>query len=202
MSETDLLNDALSQVGAAHIASISDGSVNANHCKIFYPKLRDGYQRSAHWKDLITRVQLAQDVTPPVTGFAYAYTLPPDNLKVIDYMGANSVTLGDTFGLWTNQWRLVPLYKIEHGKLLSNDGLAFIVYLRRDPNPDNWDPLLYQVVATHLAAKLAMAITKDAQKSDRLLGQAMNILLPVALAVNGQEGSIEPFLVDDLLWGR
>jgi len=28
------------------------------------------------------------------------------------------------------------------------------------------------------------------------------VLLPMALAVDGQEGSVEPFVTDDLLWGR
>ncbi len=49
-SETNLLNDALSQIGASLITGIDEGSINANHCQLFYPSLRDDLLRSAHWR--------------------------------------------------------------------------------------------------------------------------------------------------------
>lgn len=200
-SETDCLNDALGQIGAAKITSMEDGSTNANACKIFYPSLRDGLIRSHHWNFAIKRVELALDTTAPTFGFAYAYTLPPDNLKVLDYGGASPSTATFPYALWPGS-RYRPYYKIESGKLLSNDGQAWVVYLRRVTNPDEWDALFYQVVATQLASKLAAAIPKDMKKAAELLSQAVNVLLPLALASDGQEGSIEPFVVDDLTWGR
>jgi hypothetical protein len=199
--ETDLLNDALSQCGAAPIASISDGSINANHCLRFYPPLRDALLRMHHWNFAVTWVQLAQDVTPPIAEFAYAYTLPPDCLKVINYGGSNtsaSYTLvSPDAGI-----RNVATYKIERRKLVSNDGIAYIQYIRRVTNPDEWDGLFYQLLSTWLASKLAMAITKDPTLSMALLQQARGVLLPEALAVDGQEGSVESYVVDNLLWGR
>lgn len=200
-SETDCLNDALGQIGAAKVTAIDDGSINANHCAIFYPPLLDSILRSHHWNFSVTRVELALDLAAPVSGFAYAYTLPPDNLKVIDYAGANPSTLAVPYVLWYGL-RYKPFYKIEGDKLLSNDGTAFIVYLRRVTNPDEWDALFYQVVATWLASKLALAIPKDAKKAAELLNLAVNVLLPQATAVDGQEGSVEAFVVDDLLWNR
>ena len=82
-AEVDCLNDALSQLGAATITDIADGSTNANHCLRLYPALRDGLLRSAHWNFAMTRVELAQDVTPPLFEFSYAYTLPADCLKLV-----------------------------------------------------------------------------------------------------------------------
>jgi hypothetical protein len=201
-SETDCCNDALGQIGAAKITAIDDESINANHCLVFYPPLRDSLLRSHHWNFSITRVQLAQDVAPPVTGFAYAYTLPPDCLKVIEYAGSNPVLSGEPYGLITDQYRPIPYYKIEGGKLLSNDGVAYIVYIRQVTNADEWDALFYQVIATWLASKLAAAIPKDMKKSAELLNVAVNVLLPQALAVDGQEGAQDRFIVDDLIWGR
>lgn len=200
-SETDCLNDSLMMIGAAKITSIDDGSTNANACKIFYPSLRDSLIRSHHWNFALTRVELALDVAAPEFGFAYAYTLPPDNLKVLDYGGAAPSTATFPYALWPGS-RYRPYYKIESGKLLSNDGQAWILYLRRVTNPDEWDALFYQVVATQLASKLAAAIPKDMKKASELLSQAVNVLLPLALASDGQEGSTEPFVVDDLTWGR
>ena len=91
---------------------------------------------------------------------------------------------------------------MEGRKIYTNDGNVKIRYLRRVENPDEWDGLFYQVVATWLASKLSMAITKDAKMSAALMSSAVNVLLPLALAVDGQEDSVEPFFVDNLIVGR
>jgi len=200
MTETDLLNDALSQIGEVGIGSIDDGTTNANYCKTLYPALRDSILRSHHWNFAMVRVSLAQDVTPPVYEYAYSYTVPSDLLKLVAYAGGNT----STSTIWTaDGMRAVQLpFKVEGRKLYSNDGTVWIQYVARVTNPSLWDALFYQTVSTWLASKLAMAITKDARKSSALLKQAMTVLLPMALAVDGQEGSVEPFQTDNLLWGR
>jgi len=200
--ETDLLNDALSQFGGSSITSISDGSINANHCLRFYPPLRRSLLRVHHWNFALKWVQLAQDVTPPVAMWAYAYTLPPDCLKVVNYGGSATATSSLSLIFPDSGIRVVTRYKIEGRKLVSNDGTVYIQYLRDVTNPDEWDGLFYQVMSAWLASKLCLAITKDIKLSTGLLGQARDVLLPLATAVDGQEGSVEPYVVDDLLWGR
>lgn len=196
-SETDLLNDSLGQIGAARITAIDDGSVNANHCQTFYPALRDSRLRSHHWKFSKTRVELAQDATPPLFEFAFAYTLPANSLKIIEYNGANL----DTSNLSLFEAAALFRFKIEGRKLLTNDGVVKIVYLARVTDPNVWDGLFYQGLTAELASKLASAIAKDDKKSLALLQKAEH-LFSIAMAVDGQEGSVEPFRVDNLLWGR
>jgi hypothetical protein len=199
-SETDCLNDALSQVGAAPISAIDDGSTNANYCLTFYPSLRDGLLRSHRWNFAETRQELAQEVTPPVTEYTYRYALPNDPycLKVHEYAGGNPVAVV----AWPFEQQLLPRYKIEGRFLVSNDGQAFIVFTGRIENPDLWDATFYQLMTTWLASKLATAIHHDQKMSAALLTNATTILLPLATAVDGQEGSQEPFIVNNLLWGR
>jgi hypothetical protein len=202
-SQTDCCNDALSQIGAQHISAIDDGTTNANLCQLFYPTLRDALLRSHHWNFALKWVQLTPDVTAPVAEFAYAYTLPADLLKVVDYGGNLPASTGVVVSYIYNSYtRPIVRYRIEGRTLVSNDSTAFIHYIRRVENPDEWDGLFFQVVATHLASKLANAIPKDPRRAGELLTIATTVLLPQALAVDGQEGSIEPFTSDDLLWGR
>lgn len=200
-SETDCLNDALGQIGAAAITSIGDGSINANHCQRFYPALRDGRLASHHWNFALTWVQLAQDVTPPVAGFNFAYTLPADCLKVVNYGGALPSSPPSIVSYIDPYARILVQYKIEGRKLVSNDGTAYIQYLRRITNPDEWSPLFYQGVSSALASKLAMAIPKDEKKAMALM-QIAEMTFATAMAVDGQEGSTEPYQVDDFIWGR
>jgi len=197
-SQTDLLNDALSQIGEVGITAMDDGTTNATYCLTLYPALLDAILRSHHWNFALKRVSLAADVTGPVYEFAYAYTLPSDLLKLVAYAGGATAST-----VLTNVDGNSPMrFKVEGRKLYSNEATVYIQYIARISNPSEWDALFYQTVSTWLASKLAMAITKDARKSATLLQQAVTVLLPMALAVDGQEGSIEPFITDDLLWGR
>ncbi len=191
-SETDLLNDALGQIGVSPITAIDDGSINANYCKRFYPALRDALTRSHHWNWALKRIELAQDAIAPLFGYAYSYTLPSDCLKVVEFNGANT----DTTTLPLNIF-----FKIEGRNLLTNDGTVKIGYLSRVTDPNVWDGLFYQAMGTWLASKLASAITKDTSKSIDLLGEAQS-LFAEATAVDGQEGTVSVIKSDALTWGR
>jgi len=196
-SETDLLNDALGSIGASRITAIDDGSTNANHCQTFYPALRDAWLTFCHWKFNKARIELAADATPPLFEFAFSYTLPSDNLKLIEYNGVNT----DTSSLVLFEFSTVFRFKIEGNKLLTNDGAVKIVYLKRVTDPNLWTPLFYQGLSALLAGKLAMAIPKDARMSLAKFNEGQAIML-LAAAVDGQQGSVEPFRADDLMWGR
>lgn len=198
-NEADFLNDALGQIGATRIVSIDDGTVNANWCKTFYPALRRALLRTHFWNFAEARVQLAQAAVAPAFEFAYAYSLPSDFLRMKEYNG----TLVNLSAVDPAYWAtLVGRYKIEGAQLLTNDGEVKIVYGRDVDNPALWDPLFYQVCTTWLASKLAVAINKNAGKSAELLRETISILLPFAAAVDGQEGTITPYISDDLVWGR
>ena len=197
-NETDVCNDALSQIGASIITAIDDNSVNANHCQRLYPQLRRSVLRSHHWNFAEARAELAQDAVPPAFEFAFSYALPALLLKIKEYNGANATTTTLTLFETT----LPRRYKIEGRKLLTDDGEVKIVYVQDVTDPNIWDGLFYQVITTWLASKLSNAITKDSTKATELLTQVIDVLLPMAAAVDGQEGSEHPFRVDDLIWGR
>ncbi len=196
-----MLNDALGQIGASRITAIGDGSTNANHCQVFYPPLRDAFLRMHFWNFALERVELAVDTTAPLFAFTFRFALPGDFLRMKEYAGLNPSTSPHPYTYDPNI-RVVPLWKIEGSKLLSNDGRAVIQYIKRVTNPSLWDAMFYQVVATALAAKLARAIPKDAKKAKEMSVEVDTVLLPLALASDGQEGSVEAYISDDLTWGR
>ena len=198
-TQSDCLNDALGQIGSARITAIDDGSVNANFCQLFYPTLRDGMLRGHFWNFALTWVELAQDAVLPTIGTAYSYELPSDFLRLKVYAGSNPSSSSSVF--WVPGVRYVSYYKIEGTKLRTNDGSAFIQYVRRVENADEWDAEFYQAVCTRLASKLALAIRKDPKLSMGLLEQS-EAFLSIAMSIDGQEGSIEPNVSDALTWGR
>jgi len=197
-TETDIINDALGQIGARRITLLSSGEPNANFALCFYATLRDDLLRLSHWRFATGRAHLPQDATTPAFEFAFQYTLPADFIKLREYNGANT----DTTNLSLFERSQIPRFKVEGRKLLTNDGEVKIVYTKRITNPNLFDPMFYQTLSTWLASKLADAITKDREKSDSLVTQALEVLLPMAAAVDGQEGSVEPYRSDDLIIGR
>jgi len=197
-SVTDVINDALGQIGANRISSIDDGSVNANHALVFYPLIRDSVLRSHHWNFAMKRVELAQDAATPTFEFQFQYTLPADSLKVVEANGASL----DTSQLTLLEAVQPERFKIEGRKLLTNDGEMKILYIRREEDPNIWDALFCEVISTWLASRFANAISKDEKKSASLLKQAVEVLLPTAMAVDGQEGTTEKLVTTDLIDGR
>lgn len=201
-SETDCLNDALGQIGEARITDIDDGSRNANQCKTFYEPLRQAALRANDWNFARARVELAQDAAGPAFGWAYSYTLPSDCLRVREYAGSLTTPSVPVSLDQSSTIRQLPSYAIEGRKLLTNDATVLIGYTRDVTNPDEWDPLFYQYLTTHLASKLAAAISKDNATARTLLEQALTVLLPLAQAVDGQEGTQAAYTSDELTWGR
>lgn len=197
-AETDFLNDALGQIGATRISGIDDGTENANHCLTFWPPLRKALLRSHHWNFAEARASLALNVTAPAFEFAFSYALPTDLLKLKSYNSyAVNVYNFDDPGPW-----MFTQFKVEGRNLYTNDGSVLIVYVKDVPDPNQWDALFYQAASTWLASKLALAIPKDAKMSANLLTMATGMLLPLALAADGQEGPIQPLQSNDLIWGR
>jgi len=191
--ETDFLNDALGQIGADPIDNIDDGTVNANHCKRFWPPLRRAILRTHFWNFAEDRALLALSATVPAFEFANSFTLPENFLRVKEYNGANLITMPSTM------WEYVPkMFKVEGRSILTNDGNVFMVFVKDVPDMTLWDALAYQAAASWLASKLANAIPKDEKKAAALLGMATQVLMPLALAVDGQENPVQPFIVDDL----
>lgn len=202
-SETDLLNEALARVGADRISAIDDGSPNANHCQTMYPGTRDALLRMAHWNFATGRAALVLNVEVPLFEFQFSYKLPDDWLKMRLYNGGPVNTTGLTWSYdtgWPSQWW--ARYVIEDKNLLSNDSPALIVYTKRVVDCAQWDSLFYQTCVTWLAGKLADAIPKDSKKSAMLIQEAVNLHLPMALAADGQEGTVVPFVTDELTRGR
>ena len=197
LTETQMLNFALGQIGADRITAIDDGSVNANYCQDFYAPLRTQLLRGHHWNFAETRAMLSAEPTPPLFEYAFAYPLPADCLKLKEYNGSALDTSVLPDGVLVTRF-----FKIEGRKLLSNDGEVYIVYVRDVTDVNQWDSLFYMVLTTWLAGLLAGAITKNIQRRDALIREAVNLLLPMAVAVDGQEGDVKPIRVDDLLWGR
>lgn len=168
-SVVQICNKALDKLGATPIVSLEDGTKNANLCLRAWEQVRDETLRDHPWNFAVKRVVLAADTSTPAWGFEYRFPLPADFLRLLEVRD-----------LSTNQ------YQVENGAILANDGALYVRYIYRVTDPNLYDPLFADLVATRLAAELCEAVTQSNTKV-QLLWQAYDDALIRAKRVDAQE---------------
>jgi len=171
MNSTDVCNMALGMIGQNFIVAIDDGTHTANQCKLFFEPVRDACLRDHKWNFALKRQALAQTVAP-ASGWSYAYTLPPDCLRVVELNG-------DPEAEW----------EIEARALVTDAVAATILFIAEAGDVNLWDALFLDAVTLLLASKLALAVAHDAGYSKDLLG-LYNMRITDAKAVDGQEAGL------------
>lgn len=145
-SAVDICNRALQKLGESPITSLTEDSDRARECNRAYEAVRDAELRSRPWNFARTRVELAASSTPPAFGYANAFPLPSDFLRLYP---------GNTVSDW----------QIESGSILTDDAAPLqIVYIRREEDPNKYDPLFREALAAKLAVEMAERLTQSGQK--------------------------------------
>lgn len=161
-SVVEICNRALDLLGAPPITSLDDASVAARLCSRNYGPCRDSVLRAYPWNEATARAALAAEVTAPAWGYARAYPLPADCLRV--------VTVEDEL-LAAGPWR------VEGGRILTDaDAPLNVRYIRQLTDPGLIGPLLADAIAARLAAQIAFGLTNNvsmAQSMQALLEQMM-----------------------------
>ena len=80
-SETSIASWALSKLGSARVASISQDSKGAEAMNFRFPYVRDAMLQAYPWRFAMVRTTLAADATAPEWGYARRFLLPSDCLQ-------------------------------------------------------------------------------------------------------------------------
>lgn len=180
-NETDLCNDALGQIGHNFITSIDDPTRPATVCKRFFASTRDQVLQQHDWHFARKRRNLVRLATAPLFEWSFQYTLPPDCIRPL--------RIGDTDSVpWT----------VEARNLLTNEEAVSLLFIRREEDPVQWDPLFIDSFTTRLASKLAISIAHDIQFGTGLLELYKALLLDAA-GVESQQGTPNELRVPDLI---
>ena len=150
-STVDICNGALNQLGATTILSLTEDSKNARLCNSRYTQVRDALFRTHPWNCLQVRLELAASTTTPAWGFAYAYTLPANCLRLLRVLDYDSN------------------YKVEGRKILSNASTMKILYISRITDPNEYDELLRETLSAALGADIAYAVTSNNTTSQNMI---------------------------------
>ena len=182
-SVVQIINNALIKIGASAILTLTENSESARAANLIYEQVRDASIRDHVWNFAIRRVELAQNSTAPAFEFSYQYNLPSDCLRVLRM---------EDMGMY---------YKIEGGKLLTDEGTAKILYLSRVEDVNLFDALFVEALSARIAAELSVTLSE----SNTLYTNMMEIYqrkIADARSMDAQESGYQELIADTWLDSR
>lgn len=146
-SQVQIINIALTRLGADPIASLTDSSTEAKVANVLWETARRSSLRDHPWNFAVTEVELAQIYGATTHGYKYVYQLPADCLRLLEVYGGAD-------------------YKQSGRRLATNAEQCVIKYVKDVIDTTEWDALFVDVMAQRLCAEMAYAITKSQTTAD------------------------------------
>lgn len=191
LSTTDIANMALDYLDEAPLTSFdSDTNAVARWMRRNFWPVAWAAMRRSPWNFAIARASLTASGTAPAFGWAYAYPVPSDCLRVLPITADG-----------TESGTPTP-YKVEGQNILTDQPTPlYIRYISRISNTGLFDNNFCEYLAAALAQKAAHFITSK-QSYAQLMGQMAAGLLNEAQILDSLEGTPDDVLDDDWISAR
>jgi hypothetical protein len=186
--KTQIVNLALTYIGEPAINDITDRqNSTARAAVVIYDATFREVARDHEWNCLKTRIELAKLSDKADFGFLEnQFLLPSDFIRMLRLNGRDIKDVTDP-------------YEIEYSKgagaqvLLTDADTAKIQYIAEITDTTQYDDLLIETLAVRLASKLASILRQDEAKASALLQEYMQVSLPRARKVDGNERQRSPY---------
>jgi len=173
LSKTDILNKALTLVGASPIINIDDASTNARVMNRVYEGALRSLLSECKWNFATKRALLSlttEELAWNDTGEIFVYIKPTDMIRIY---GTNTPNA---------RWR-------EEGDYIVSDseglGLRYVYYL---DSPSKYPAYFIEAFIDRLCADVAYTIVNSSSLGEKFVSLYQKISLPKAMAANSQTG--------------
>ena len=183
LSVIQICNMALTQLGEPSISSLAEKNKASRLCDLRYIDVRNAVLRAHPWNCAIKRASLAQLNETPAYGYAYAFQLPTDFLRLVRPQVSSAK------------------YKIEGRKVLTNESEFNLTYIYALDDVTQMDSLLQAAIAARLAAELALPLARSAERQNNLWQQYKE-KLSEARFIDASEHEAEVLQTDHWLGSR
>lgn len=156
-----LCSRALLKIGAQPIASLEDGTAEAEVAANLYPGTRDALLSAHPWSFATAQATLPRLAAVPVADFLHAFQLPSGLLRVL-----SAGVPGSGRGL---------AFRILEGRLHCDAEQVVLSYVFR-PDEGQLPPWFAQALVARLAAEFCLPLTEDASRAAVLSGLAEGTL--------------------------
>jgi hypothetical protein len=167
-SKVGIINLALTQIGSARIASVTEDSEQARKANAVYDLIRDEVMVAHPWNFAIDRTSLAVLDSTPEFDYDYQFLLPADCLRVL-----STDTVEDD-------------WEVAGDKILYNDDSINIKYIKKITDTTKYSPGFIQALAARLAAELAYPIADSRTLSEEMFKVYLD-KLKIAKSQDAQE---------------
>ena len=182
-SAVEICNMALSQIGAGSINSLTESSIEAQQCNLYYTVLLNQMLSDSNW-NFATTIEPLAVTTEEVFNWVYAYAYPSACLKVHHLIPNHQQYSSDT-GVasryrYADSFHMPEIEEPEY-QVLTSGGQKLIVsnyaglriqYTKKitDPNdmPDNFRLALSNLIASRIAIAITGVSEGRALKQDAL----------------------------------
>lgn len=156
-SQVQIVNQALTKLGAARITSMDDGTNSARVMSAIYDIKRDAELAANPWTFAIKRASIPASTDTPGFYWSHAYPLPSDFLSLVQ--------VGADFAFYESDTG--ALFDVEGGAILTNESSPLDVrYVYRVTNPGLYPALFVEALACRLAAEACEQITQNQSKRE------------------------------------
>jgi len=160
----DIINFALSLLGAEAITSLADDAPEAKAMSRFYYIAKDSVLSECEWTFATRRFLPAKETTAPAWGWASAFPIPSDILRV------TRVDRTDYVGLGTGMTRHPADYAVEGRKILCNEDVIYCAGIRRIEDEGIYSPMFAEAFSYKLAAQACLLLTESNSKMQMMAG--------------------------------
>lgn len=192
-STVSICNLALGHLGADKIDALSEASSEARACNRFYGQTLDALLAAGPpWRFARHAVALAEVTGTAAAGaislgrWAHAYALPADLIRVRELRPADGA-MSDASP---------QPYELSGDRLHADLSPAVLHYIRRVDDPSKFPPLFVEALSWHLAARLAMPLTRDAGQRQAAFQMALQTQAAAAAADANDEQAGSGFTSD------
>ncbi len=148
-----LCSRALLKIGAQPIASLDEGTAEAEVAANLYPAVRDAMLSAYPWSFATAQATLPRLAARPVADFAHAFQLPPRFLRALS-AGAPGSGRGIT-------------YRILESRLHADAPQVTLSYIFR-PDESGFPAFFAGALAARLAAEFCLPLTENASRAEVL----------------------------------
>ena len=156
-STVSICNLALGHLGADKIDALSEASSEARACNRFYGQTLDALLAAGPPWRFARHAAVLAEVTGTAADagslgrWAHAYALPVDLMRVRALRPSDGPLPAD--GSYP--------YELSGDRLYADVAPAVLHYIRRVDDPSKFPPLFVEALSWHLAARLAMPLTRE-----------------------------------------
>ena len=168
-ADIDVINGALARLGEQTILSLADPSPPGRLASRTYNDIRDALFREFPWNFATKRASLAADVAVPEWGFARAFTLPTDSLRLIEVNNSSD-----------QEWRN------EGGTIVTDMTAPLEIRYIALVSVDSMDSTFREALSARLAMEWAEPLAQTSTVVSQMSAFYKN-KLQVARAADGQE---------------